>query len=93
MTGAQEAQQRPDRGGHHAPGRLSLLVVDSLSFLVSPVMGPGGTDDGHALMISLGRALKQLAQRHKLAVLTTNHIVGGDFSALQPPLEIICAAN
>ncbi len=81
----QEAQQRPDRDGPHGPGRLSLLVVDSLSFLVSPVMGPGGTDDGHALMICLGRALKQLSQRHKLAVLTTNHIVGGDSSPLQPP--------
>ena len=65
------------QGDGQTLGRPSLLVVDSLSFLVSPVMGPGGADDGHALMICLGRALKALAQRHTLAVITTNHIVGG----------------
>ena len=69
----QAVQQPLDRAG-----RPSLLIVDSLSFLVSPVLGPGGADDGHALMICLGRALKQIAQTQKLAVLSTNHIVGGE---------------
>ena len=65
------------QGAGQTSDRPSLLVVDSLSFLVSPVMGPGGAEDGHALMICLGRALKALAQKHTLAVITTNHIVGG----------------
>ena len=77
----QVVQQPSDGVGHHAAGRPSLLIVDSLSFLVSPVLGPGGADDGHALMICLGRALKQLAQTQKLAVISTNHIVGGAFSS------------
>ncbi len=62
--------------GQPASARVSLLVVDSLSFLVAPMLGSAEAD-GHALMICLGRALKQLAQRHSLVALTTNHLVGG----------------
>lgn len=78
ILGSVQGNQRHLGRDRRLPARgPSLLIVDSLSFLVSPVMGPGGTDDGHALMICLGRALKQLAQKHKLAVISTNHIVGG----------------
>ena len=70
--------------------RPSLLIVDLLSSLVSPVMGPGGSEDGHALMICLGRALKGLAQRHGLAVITTNHIVGGIHPSHAHLLSISC---
>lgn len=68
--------------------RTTLLVVDSASFVGAAAMlaaagGPssGGGDQGHqgqALLVTLGRALKQLAQRFALGVLATNHLVGGE---------------
>lgn len=83
----QAGQQHAERGRRPPQrSRPSLLIVDSLSSLVSPVMGPGGSEDGHSLMICLGRALKGLAQRHSLAVITTNHIVGG----VHPAMLIFC---
>jgi hypothetical protein len=63
-------QEQPDFG------RMSVLIIDSLSFLVTPVLGSAEVD-GHALMICLGRLIKQLAQTFSLVVLTTNHLVGG----------------
>lgn len=86
----QAAGQGQDRNSHPADGRPALLIVDSLSFLVSPVMGPGSSEDGHALMICLGRALKALAQTHMLAVITTNHIVGGT-ATLRSDMAADCA--
>lgn len=62
---------------------MSLLVVDSLSFVVAPMLGSTEVD-GHALMICLGRSIKQLAQRHSIVALTTNHLVGGAASHRSP---------
>lgn len=33
--------------------------------------------NGHALMVCLGRMVKQIAQQVSLVALTTNHLVGG----------------
>lgn len=41
---------------------------------------------GHALMISSGFLLKQLAHEHNIAVLVTNHVVGGDDGNPKPAL-------
>mmetsp|Transcript_33337 Transcript_33337/g.55936 ORF Transcript_33337/g.55936 Transcript_33337/m.55936 type:complete len:309 (+) Transcript_33337:294-1220(+) len=55
---------------------VGMLVIDSLSALVGPVLGRGQTQ-GHNIMISLGNALRQLALDRNAVVLYTNHSVGG----------------
>lgn len=55
----------------------SLVVVDSLSAVVAPVLGGGGGQHsmGHALLAGVGAALKALALRCEAAVIVTNHMV------------------
>ena len=61
-------------------GKVQLIVVDSVSALVTPVLGAGGTQhsQGHALMLGVGRLLKHIAVHYTLAVLCTNHVVGSN---------------
>ena len=63
---------------------LGLLVVDSLSQLLSPVM-TRMHHQGYTTMASLGASLRSLAPAHNCAVLYTNHTVsagaGADLSA------------
>ncbi|KAL2328707.1 hypothetical protein Fmac_022134 [Flemingia macrophylla] len=47
---------------------VRLLIVDSISSLITPVLGGSGPQ-GHALMISAGILLKKLAHEHNIAVL------------------------
>ncbi|KAJ4842281.1 DNA repair protein rad51d [Turnera subulata] len=68
-----------------ADQNVRLLVVDSLSSLITPILGGGGSQ-GHALMTYTGFLLKKLANEHNLAVLVTNHMVGGDGGHLKPAL-------
>ncbi|XP_044481837.1 DNA repair protein RAD51 homolog 4-like isoform X4 [Mangifera indica] len=70
-----------DRGEY----RVRLLIVDSISSLITPVLGGSGSQ-GRALMISAGFLLKKLAHEHNLAVLVTNHTVGGDGGVPKPAL-------
>jgi len=53
---------------------LGLLVVDSLSQLLSPVM-TRMHHQGYTTMASLGASLRSLAPAHNCAVLYTNHTV------------------
>lgn len=55
-----------------------LLIVDSVSALITPILGAGGTQQshGHALMSALGRMLKYMATCYTVAILCTNHMVG-----------------
>lgn len=64
---------------------VRLLIVDSMSSLIIPVLGGGGPN-GHALMISLGYCLKKLAIEYNLCVLVTNHMVGGEGGLPKPAL-------
>lgn len=64
--------QQDDQSGQ----LVALLVIDSLSFLVAPMLSSAEAN-GHALMVCLGRMVKQIAQRFSLVALTTNHLVGG----------------
>ncbi|XP_028775720.1 DNA repair protein RAD51 homolog 4 isoform X2 [Neltuma alba] len=65
--------------------QVRLLIVDSVSSLITPILGGSGPQ-GHALMISVGFLLKKLAHEHNLAVLVTNHMVGGDSGTSKPAL-------
>lgn len=55
-----------------------LLIVDSVSALITPILGAGGSQQshGHALMSALGRMLKYIASHYVVAALCTNHMVG-----------------
>ncbi|XP_059660616.1 DNA repair protein RAD51 homolog 4-like [Cornus florida] len=64
---------------------VQLLVIDSISSLITPILGGQGSK-GHALMISAGYLLKKLAHEHNLCVLVTNHMVSGDGGITKPAL-------
>lgn len=52
--------------------------MDSPAALVAGALGgPRAAGAGHVIMACLGRALRALARRFLLAVLTTNHVVRG----------------
>ncbi|KAK2382676.1 DNA repair RAD51 protein [Trifolium repens] len=76
---------------------VQLLIVDSISSLITPSLGAvvlrwrvlsegQKIGQGHALMISAGFLLKQLAHEHNITVLVTNHVVGGDDGNSKPAL-------
>ncbi|KAL5581088.1 hypothetical protein UlMin_013530 [Ulmus minor] len=65
--------------------RVRLLIIDSISSLITPILGGKGSQ-GHALMVSAGSLLKKLAHDHNLAVLVTNHTVGGEGGVPKPAL-------
>ncbi|CAN1808578.1 DNA repair protein RAD51 homolog 4 [Linum perenne] len=64
---------------------VRLLVIDSISSLITPVLG-GSSSQGHGLMASLGVLLKKLAHEYNIAILVTNHMVGGEGGSLKPAL-------
>ncbi|XP_031247553.1 DNA repair protein RAD51 homolog 4 isoform X1 [Pistacia vera] len=76
-----DLRSQMDRGEYRVP----LLIVDSISSLISPVLGGSGSQ-GRALMISAGFLLKKLAHEYNLAVLVTNHTVGGEGGLAKPAL-------
>ncbi|KZV23933.1 hypothetical protein F511_23077 [Dorcoceras hygrometricum] len=65
--------------------QVRMLILDSLSSLIAPVLGGGGAH-GHALMVSTGFLLKELAHEHNLSVVVTNHMVAGEAGASKPAL-------
>ncbi|CAI5516096.1 unnamed protein product [Closterium sp. Naga37s-1] len=64
---------------------LRLLIIDSASAVVSPVLGGHGPQ-GHALMMSLSRMIRLLANEFGLAVLITNHSVSSEDGTFKPAL-------
>lgn len=65
--------------------KLRLLIIDSISSLITPILGGGGAH-GHSLMVSTGCLLKKLAHQYDLCILVTNHMVGGDGGSCKPAL-------
>ena len=53
----------------------SLIVIDSLASIVSPLLGGREIHHGLSYLASIGRELKLLASDFNLAVLVTNHVV------------------
>ncbi|XP_019177517.1 PREDICTED: DNA repair protein RAD51 homolog 4 isoform X2 [Ipomoea nil] len=66
--------------------RARMLIIDSISSLITPILGGSGAHGGRALMASAGFILKQLANEHNLPVLVTNHMVAGEAGLLKPAL-------
>eukprot|EP00252_Welwitschia_mirabilis_P014533 TRINITY_DN3187_c0_g1_i9.p1 TRINITY_DN3187_c0_g1~~TRINITY_DN3187_c0_g1_i9.p1 ORF type:complete len:155 (+),score=15.00 TRINITY_DN3187_c0_g1_i9:385-849(+) len=68
-------------------GRCSvrLLLVDSVSSLLTPILG-GSSLQGYSLMTSLGVLLKKLAWEYNVAVLLTNGLVIEESGMLKPAL-------
>ena len=66
-----QAEEAERASGAPARPRLSLLVVDSPAALVAGALGGQGLRGaGHVIMACLARALRALARRFLLAVLT-----------------------
>ncbi|XP_078010959.1 DNA repair protein RAD51 homolog 4 isoform X3 [Phascolarctos cinereus] len=69
-----------------ASGPVKIVVVDSVSAVVSPLLG-GQHSEGLALMMQLARELKTLARELGIAVLVTNHVTRErDSGKLRPAL-------
>ncbi|KAF3453812.1 hypothetical protein FNV43_RR04253 [Rhamnella rubrinervis] len=76
-----EFNLRSQKVGNH----VRLLIIDSISSLITPILGGNGSQ-GHALMVSAGYLLKKLAHEYNIAVLLTNHTVGGEGGIPKPAL-------
>ncbi|GFR41030.1 hypothetical protein Agub_g1463, partial [Astrephomene gubernaculifera] len=77
------APEPPGMQSDAAGGRVGprLLVVDSVSALLSTVLGSNQHTQGTALLTAVGRMLKQLAERYSIAVLVTNHVTSATHMA------------
>ena len=64
-------------------GQLRVLIIDSLGSLFVPVLGRSSA--GHALLMAAVQALRGLATRYDLSVVTTNFVVQGDRDASGTP--------
>lgn len=53
-----------------------LIIVDSLSAVIGPVLG-SQHHQGHALLALAGHTLKVIAAKHAAVVIVTNHMVSG----------------
>jgi hypothetical protein len=81
----QQQEQQPQQGQQPRPPArrhlwelpVGLLVVDSLSAVIAPILGGGQHSQGHALLATAATSLKAFAARGQAAVLVTNHLVGG----------------
>ncbi|GAA0165717.1 DNA metabolism protein [Lithospermum erythrorhizon] len=70
---------------HQNDFQVMMLIVDSLSSLITPVLGADGAH-GHALLVQVGFMLKKIAYEHNIAVLVTNHMVASEGGSLKPAL-------
>ncbi|XP_072040998.1 DNA repair protein RAD51 homolog 4-like [Amphiura filiformis] len=74
-----------DSGSDTFYSALKVVVLDSVTAIVAPVIG-GQQTEGHAMMMHLGRALKGLAAEYSIAVLLTNNLVQGSGGEKKPAL-------
>ncbi|KAK4791424.1 hypothetical protein SAY86_031837 [Trapa natans] len=66
-------------------GIARLLVIDSISSLITPILGSNGPQ-GRGLMTSTGWLLKKVADEYGTAVLVSNHTVSGNHGTTKPAL-------
>jgi len=58
--------------------KIRLIIIDSISAVISPVLGEIKTSPGHTLMINLARKMKSMAFSNDIAFLFSNHTVSGE---------------
>ena len=63
---------------------LRLVVIDSISAVITPVLGGGRQTGGHALMSELMHLIKTIARRFHVAFVTTNTTVSGGGPRMVP---------
>ncbi|GBF92623.1 DNA repair protein RAD51 [Raphidocelis subcapitata] len=59
------------------PAARCLLVIDSVSAVLAPVVGAQMHTQGQVLVGAIGSMLRHIAAEYSIAVLITNHVVGG----------------
>ncbi|KAM8815620.1 DNA repair protein RAD51 homolog 4 isoform 1-T1 [Rhynchonycteris naso] len=70
----------------HSSGTLKVVIVDSVTAVVSPLLG-GQQREGMALMMQLAQELKTLARDLGVAVVVTNHMTRDrDSGKLKPAM-------
>ncbi|NXQ45909.1 RA51D protein, partial [Catharus fuscescens] len=73
LSALQELRDRLSQQVVSSVGPLKLVVLDSVSAVIYPLLG-GRQSEGLALMMQLSRELKTLAREFSLAVVVTNQV-------------------
>ncbi|KAJ3162924.1 hypothetical protein HDU88_006564 [Geranomyces variabilis] len=79
LDALQDVDQKLSEQSDSFLNRLKFVVVDSVGALFSPLVGFGQTR-GYVMMMTVGYMLKEMALRHRFAVLTINYAVQSDFN-------------
>ncbi|NWZ15076.1 RA51D protein, partial [Agelaius phoeniceus] len=86
LRALQELRDRLSQQVLSSTGPLKVVVLDSVSAVISPLLG-GRQSEGLALMMQLSRELKTLAREFSLAVVVTNQVTRDSSSGpLKPAL-------
>ncbi|XP_066419522.1 DNA repair protein RAD51 homolog 4 isoform X2 [Molothrus aeneus] len=86
LRALQELRDRLSQEVLSSTGPLKVVVLDSVSAVISPLLG-GRQSEGLALMMQLSRELKTLAREFSLAVVVTNQVTRDSSSGpLKPAL-------
>ncbi|NWR77459.1 RA51D protein, partial [Centropus unirufus] len=86
LSALQELRDRLSQQVVCSMGPLKIVVIDSVSAVVSPLLG-GKQSEGLAIMMQLARELKTLAREYSLAVVVTNQVTRDSSTApLRPAL-------
>ncbi|XP_010085771.1 PREDICTED: DNA repair protein RAD51 homolog 4, partial [Pterocles gutturalis] len=86
LRALQELRDRLSQQDVSSVGPLKVVVIDSVSAVVYPLLG-GRQSEGLAIMMQLARELKALAREFSLAVVVTNQVTrDSSTSPLKPAL-------
>ncbi|XP_051491943.1 DNA repair protein RAD51 homolog 4 isoform X5 [Apus apus] len=84
LRALQELRDRLSQQALRPAGPLKILVLDSVSAVVYPLLG-GKQSEGLAIMMQLARELKTLAREFSLAVVVTNQVTRDSSTGLLKP--------
>ncbi|XP_066933533.1 uncharacterized protein [Clytia hemisphaerica] len=74
LTHLEQLKEKLSSGIDQFTTRLKFIIVDSITLLISPILG-GKQTQGHGLMARLSILLKELAYENNIAVLVVNGTV------------------
>ncbi|XP_037543166.1 DNA repair protein RAD51 homolog 4 [Nematolebias whitei] len=69
-------------------GSVKAVIVDSVSAVISPLLGGKFLSEGMSLMMQVAGVLKTLAKDFSVAALVTNHVTRSGSGAVQPGLGV-----